>query len=63
MDYSKEAEACRRKALRYLGKPEAPFLLQVARAFDDLDRSSASDDALDTRRAAVAALPQTVEAQ
>jgi hypothetical protein len=62
MDYSKEAEACRRKALRYLGKPEAPFLLQVARAFDDLDRSSASD-APDTRRAAVAALPQTVEAQ
>ena len=38
MDYLKEAEACRRKALRYLGKPEAPFLLRVARAFDDLDR-------------------------
>ena len=49
MDYSKEAEACRREALRYLGKPEAPFLLRVARAFDDLDRSSASDDALKRR--------------
>jgi hypothetical protein len=40
MDFSKEAESCRQEALRHLGKPEAPFLLRVARAFDDLDRSS-----------------------
>ena len=36
MDYSKEAEACRREALKHLGKPEAPFLLRVARALDEL---------------------------
>jgi hypothetical protein len=31
-----EAEDCRRKALAYLGRPEAPFLLRVAREFDRL---------------------------
>lgn len=30
------AEECRQKALSYLGKPEAPFLLRVAREFDRL---------------------------
>lgn len=38
MNYAREAEACRAEALRHLGKPEAPFLLRVARAFDDLER-------------------------
>lgn len=33
-----EAENCRRRALAYLGRPEAPFLLRVARAFEDLAR-------------------------
>ena len=32
-----EAENCRRQALSYLGKPEAPFLLRVAKAFEDLE--------------------------
>jgi hypothetical protein len=31
-----EAEDCRRKALSYLGRPEAPFLLRVAREFERL---------------------------
>jgi hypothetical protein len=31
-----EAENCRLKALSYLGKPEAPFLLHVAQEFDRL---------------------------
>ncbi len=31
-----EAEDCRRKALSYLGRPEAPFLMRVAREFDRL---------------------------
>ena len=31
-----EAEDCRRKALTYLGQPEAPFLLRIAREFDRL---------------------------
>ena len=29
-----EAEDCRRKALAYIGRPEAPFLMRVAREFD-----------------------------
>ena len=31
-----EAEVCRQKALSYLGKPEATFLLRIAREFDRL---------------------------
>jgi hypothetical protein len=29
-----EAEICRQQALAYLGKPEAPFLLRLAREFE-----------------------------
>ena len=32
-----EAENCRRKALAYLGQPEAELLLRVAEAFEELD--------------------------
>ncbi len=32
-----EAENCRRKALAYLGQPEATFLLRAAKAFEELD--------------------------
>ena len=32
-----EAENCRRKALAYLGQPEAVFLLRAAKAFEELD--------------------------
>jgi hypothetical protein len=31
-----EAEICRRKAVRYVGQPEASFLLRVASEFDRL---------------------------
>jgi hypothetical protein len=31
-----EAENCRRKALVYLGRPEASFLISVARQFERL---------------------------
>ena len=31
-----EAHGCRRQALAYVGKPEAPFLLKVADAFEHL---------------------------
>lgn len=34
--YLLEAETCRRQAAAYLGRPEAPFLLRVARAFEQL---------------------------
>jgi hypothetical protein len=49
-DLCNEAEDCRRKALSYLGRPEAPFLLRVAREFDRLsakrrcDEGAQSDD-------------------
>lgn len=32
-----EAENCRRRAITYLGLPEAMFLLRVAKAFEELD--------------------------
>lgn len=32
-----EAENCRRQAISYLGRPEAPFLLRVAKAFEELE--------------------------
>jgi len=36
MLFEEEAEDCRRKALAYVGQPEATFLLSVARQFDRL---------------------------
>jgi hypothetical protein len=37
MFFAEEAEICRRKALAYLGKPEAAFLMRVAKEFDRLE--------------------------
>ena len=34
--FSEEAEKCRHQARSYLGRPEARFLLRVAREFDRL---------------------------
>jgi len=36
LSFEEEAEDCRRKALAYVGQPEAPFLLRIAREFDRL---------------------------
>ena len=36
MCFEEEAENCRRKALAYVGQPEAMFLIEVARQFDRL---------------------------
>ena len=36
MVFKEQAESCRRQADDFLGRPEAPFLLSVARAFDEL---------------------------
>jgi hypothetical protein len=52
---SEEAEICRRKAIRYLGQPEAPFLLRIAREFDKLSEENADllrrkDDARGEKR-------------
>ncbi len=34
--FKEEANECRRMALKYLSRPEAPFLLRIAREFDRL---------------------------
>ena len=41
-----EAADCRQQAFNYLGKPEAPFLLRVAREFERLaaERKTNSSD-------------------
>lgn len=36
MFFAEEAEKCRSQASAFAGKPEAPFLLRIARAFDEL---------------------------
>lgn len=36
LSFHEEADDCRRKALTYVGRPEAPFLLKIAKAFDEL---------------------------
>ena len=36
MMFKEQAEKCRRQAGEYAGRPEAPFLLRVASAFDEL---------------------------
>jgi hypothetical protein len=40
-----EADKCRREASRFQGKPEAPFLLHLAEAFDDLAAEKHHDGA------------------
>jgi hypothetical protein len=47
MLFKDEADSCRREAAAYRGKPEAPFLLRVARAFDELaiDEAAMKKDA------------------
>ena len=41
-----EAENCRRQALSYIGRPEAAFLLRVAREFERLGRNEAKEGRL-----------------
>jgi hypothetical protein len=36
MMFKEQAEKCRRQACEFAGRPEAPFLLRVATAFDEL---------------------------
>jgi hypothetical protein len=44
LDLVEEAKTCRMRALAYAGRPEAPFLLSVANAFEALalERNHAS---------------------
>jgi len=36
MMFKEQADQCRKQANEFAGKPEAPFLLSVASAFDEL---------------------------
>jgi len=36
MVFKEQAENCRKQANEFTGRPEAPFLLRVASAFDEL---------------------------
>jgi hypothetical protein len=36
MMFKQQAENCRKQASEFAGRPEAPFLLRVASAFDEL---------------------------
>jgi hypothetical protein len=36
MMFKEQADKCRRQANEFAGRPEAPFLLRVASAFDEL---------------------------
>ena len=36
MIFKEQAESCRKQASEFVGRPEAPFLLRVASAFDEL---------------------------
>jgi hypothetical protein len=42
MLFKEQAENCRRQATQYVGRAEAPFLLRVASAFDELAVSADS---------------------
>jgi hypothetical protein len=48
-DLRNEAEDCRRKALSYLGRPEAPFLLRIAREFERLSVKKESGEDIQSR--------------
>jgi hypothetical protein len=47
MMFKEQADKCRQQASEFAGKPEAPFLLRVASAFDDL--AVQTDERLITR--------------
>lgn len=37
-EFVSEADKCRREAQQYVGRPEEPFLLRLASAFEELAR-------------------------
>jgi hypothetical protein len=49
MFFKEQAENCRRQAAQYVGRPEAPFLLNVARAFDELATTRRAPDPTERR--------------
>ena len=55
MMFKEQAENCRKQAGEFAGRPEAPFLLRVATAFDEL--AIEADARLITGRARQSAQP------
>lgn len=55
MMFREQAEKCRRQAGEFVGRPEAPFLLRVATAFDEL--ASEADARLITGKTRESAQP------
>ena len=53
MLFEEQAESCRRQATQYAGRPEAPFLLRIASAFDELATGDSSRIAQTHRRKTV----------
>jgi hypothetical protein len=49
MFFKDQADSCRRQANEFAGRPEAPFLLSVARAFDELAISGEPAEARKSR--------------
>ena len=48
--FEEEAKNCRRKAVSYVGRPEAPFLLEVAEVFEELQAQQWSRPRRPTQR-------------
>ena len=52
--YIDEAKACRRQAKQFAGRPEAGFLLRIARSFEELEGAPRVRQFSDPREAAEA---------
>jgi hypothetical protein len=62
MLFKEQAESCRRQATQYVGRPEAPFLLRVASAFDELAINLDSSTITQTHRRNTAELGANIHA-
>jgi hypothetical protein len=50
IDLLEKAENCRRRATAYVGQPEAPFLLRVAKEFEALELEKRRGSGAGSRR-------------
>lgn len=40
LSFADEADACRRQAAKFAGRPEAQFLLRIAQSFEEMETAS-----------------------
>lgn len=59
MMFKEQAENCRKQAGEYAGRPEAPFLLRVASAFEQLATDADSRSILKQARNELRCAPPT----